>query len=39
MDIGAILGMWNFFNTVIQGERIVSPGGVAAEAQLEPRWT
>jgi cbb3-type cytochrome c oxidase subunit I len=39
MDIGAILGMWNFLKTVIQGERIVSPGGVAAEAHLEPRWT
>jgi cbb3-type cytochrome c oxidase subunit I len=39
MDIGAILGMWNFLKTVIQGERIVSPSGVAAEAHLEPRWT
>jgi len=38
MDIGAILGMWNFFNTVIQGERIVSPVGVTVE-NLEPRWT
>ena len=39
MDIGAALGMWNFLQTVIQGERIASPRGVAVEAHLEPRWT
>jgi cbb3-type cytochrome c oxidase subunit I len=39
MDIGAILGMWNFFNTVIQGERIASPAAAGTDAYLEPRWT
>jgi cbb3-type cytochrome oxidase subunit 1 len=35
MDIGAILGMWNFYLTVMQGRRIESPAG----AVPEPQWT
>jgi cytochrome c oxidase cbb3-type subunit 1 len=35
MDIGAILGMWNFYMTVMQGRRFEAPVG----AVPEPQWT
>jgi hypothetical protein len=37
MDIGALLGMWNFYMTVVHGRRIEAPAGVAATP--EPQWT
>jgi cytochrome c oxidase cbb3-type subunit 1 len=37
MDIGALLGMWNFYMTVVHGRRIEAPAGVAAVP--EPQWT
>ena len=37
MDIGALLGMWNFYMTVVHGRRIEAPAGAAATP--EPQWT
>jgi cbb3-type cytochrome oxidase subunit 1 len=34
MDIGALLGMWNFYLTATQGRRIDVPTG----AVPEPQW-
>jgi cytochrome c oxidase cbb3-type subunit 1 len=39
MDIGAILGMWNFYMTVMQGRRIEIPAGSPAGSVPEPQWT
>jgi cytochrome c oxidase cbb3-type subunit 1 len=37
MDIGALLGMWNFYMTVVHGRRIERP--VSAVTAPEPQWT
>jgi cbb3-type cytochrome c oxidase subunit I len=39
MDIGALLGMWNFYKTMSEGKPIAAPAGAAAGSVLEPMWT
>jgi cbb3-type cytochrome c oxidase subunit I len=39
MDVGAILGMWNFYMTVTRGRRIEAPANAAVGVVAEPQWT
>ena len=39
MDIGALLGMWNFYLTVMQGRPIQARANAPAGAASEPQWT
>ena len=39
MDVGALLGMWNLYQTARQGKRIEAREGAPAGAMPEPQWT
>jgi cytochrome c oxidase cbb3-type subunit 1 len=39
MDVGAILGMWNFYMTVMRGRRIEAPANAPVGTVAEPQWT
>jgi cbb3-type cytochrome oxidase subunit 1 len=39
MDVGALLGMWNFYMTVTQGRRIQAMASSPSGAVPDPQWT
>jgi cbb3-type cytochrome c oxidase subunit I len=39
MDIGAALGMWNFYKTILVGKPIAAPAGASSGSAPEPMWT
>ena len=39
MDIGAMIGMWNLYMTVVRGRRIEAPANAPVGTVAEPQWT
>jgi len=39
MDIGAMVGMWNLYMTVVRGRRIETPANAPVGTVAEPQWT
>jgi cytochrome c oxidase cbb3-type subunit I len=39
MDVGALLGMWNIYKTILVGKPIAAPAGASSRSVPEPMWT